>query len=218
LWAGVLPIVGTSGKYVSRYWENAKHVPLYFVCGEMDGDRMSINARELDRYLTKSGFDTVVVEYLGRGHEDFSDEIQRMFDWMALHSRDFDPEEFNVSTLREWDNFFWWVELDNLPASGVVAPVLFDDKSKEIRPVTAVGTIVPAANRVRLVTGAGKATVYLSPDIIDFSKRISISVNTGREVNEIIRPQVETLLEDVRTRGDRMHPFWAKVEINTGRR
>jgi hypothetical protein len=25
-------------------------------------------------------------------------------------------------------------------------------------------------------------------------------------------PNIETLLEDVRTRGDRQHPFWAKVE------
>lgn len=218
LWAGVLPIVATSGKYVSRYWENAKHVPQYFIGGEMDGDRMSINGKELDRYLTKSGFDTVVVEYLGRGHEDFSDEIQRMFDWMALHTRDFAPEEFEVSTMRTWDNFFWWAELGNLPANGVVAPVLFEDKAKELRPVTAEGTIVPKANRVRLETGAGKATIYLSPEIIDFNQRIEISVNTVRPLNEIIRPQIETILEDARTRGDRQHPFWAKVEVGTGRR
>src|SRR5690606_24996540 len=113
---------------------------------------------------------------------------------------------------------FWWAELGNLPASGVVAPVLFDDKAKDLRPVTAEGTIVPAANRVRLVTGAGKATIFLSPEIIDFTKRISISVNTVRDINDNIRPQIETILEDVRTRGDRQHPFWAKVEVSTGRR
>ena len=27
-----------------------------------------------------------------------------------------------------------------------------------------------------------------------------------------IRPDLATLLEDVRTRGDRQHPFWARVE------
>ena len=31
LWAGVIPIVATSDKYISRYWENAKFVPFYFV-------------------------------------------------------------------------------------------------------------------------------------------------------------------------------------------
>ena len=218
LWAGVLPIVATADKYVSRYWKNAKHVPFYFVGGEMDGDRMSINGSELDRYLTRTGFDCVVVEYLGRGHEDFIDEIQRMFDWMDLHERDFAPEEFEVNTLRTWDNFFWWVELDQMPARSVIAPVLFDDKVKDVRPILVEGRIVPLANRVRLETGAGKATIFLSPEIIDFDKRISISVNTGRDINDNIRPSAETILEDARSRGDRLHPFWAKVEVDTGRR
>ncbi len=213
LWAGVLPIVATADKYVARYWENAKLVPLYFVGGEMDGDRMSINGRDLDRYLTRNGFDCVVVEYLGRGHEDFSDEIQRMFDWMELHKRNFFPEEFKVTTMRTWDNFFWWAEIDQMPAHAVVAPVLFDDKIKEVKPVTVEGRIVPSANRVRLETAAGKATIFLSPEIIDFDKRISISFNRDRDISDFIKPQVETILEDARTRGDRQHPFWAKVEV-----
>ena len=28
----------------------------------------------------------------------------------------------------------------------------------------------------------------------------------------MIQPSVETMLEDMRFRGDRQHPFWAKVE------
>jgi hypothetical protein len=28
---------------------------------------------------------------------------------------------------------------------------------------------------------------------------------------------VEIILEDVRTRGDRQHPFWAKVEVPSAR-
>jgi len=218
LWAGVMPIVATADKYVSRYWENAKHVPFYFVGGEMDGDRMSINGPELDRYLTRTGFDTVVVEYLGRGHEDFIDEIQRLFDWMELHERDFAPEEFEVTTLRRWDNFFWWVEIDDMPARSVVAPVLYDDKIGDVRPILVEGNIVPSANRVRLETGAGKATIYLSPEIVDFDRRITVSVNTLRDIRENIRPQMETILEDARSRGDRQRPFWAKVEVDTGRR
>jgi predicted esterase len=218
LWAGVIPIVATADKYVSRYWENAKNVPFYFVAGEMDGDRMSVNGPELDRYLTRTGFDCVVVEFLGRGHEDFIDEIQRLFDWMDLHERDFGREKFEVSTLRTWDNFFWWAELDQMPSRSVIAPVLFDDKVKDVRPILVEGRVVPEANRVRLVTGAGKATIYLSPEIVDFDKRISISVNTLRDISDNIRPQIETILEDARGRGDRQHPFWAKVEVSTGRR
>jgi hypothetical protein len=33
----------------------------------------------------------------------------------------------------------------------------------------------------------------------------------------MIRPDVRVLLEDVRTRGDRQHPFWARIDGATGR-
>ena len=52
LWAGVVPIVATAGKYVSRYWQNARNqLPLYFVSGDMDGNRLEFNKMELNRYL-----------------------------------------------------------------------------------------------------------------------------------------------------------------------
>lgn len=225
LWAGVVPIVATADKYVARYWENAQHVPLYFVGGEMDGDRMALNARDLDRYLTSHGrlFDCVVVEYLGRGHEDFIDEIQRIFDWMDLHRRDFTPEAMEgrdgavVYSMRPWDNFFWWAELGKLPQRSMVPPVLYDER-KDAKPVPTALKLIPSANRVRLETGAGEATIYLSPEMVNFDERVTISVNTVRDIRDEIRPQVKTILEDARSRGDRQHPFWAKVEVSTGRR
>ena len=85
-------------------------MPFYFVCGELDDNRMTKNARDLDRYLQR-GYNATVVEYLGRGHEHFSDEILRLFDWMGRFHRDFFPREFSCTTMREGDNFFWWVEV-----------------------------------------------------------------------------------------------------------
>ncbi|MFT7643689.1 MAG: hypothetical protein ACI9G1_005455, partial [Pirellulaceae bacterium] len=52
LWAGVIPIVPTADKYIKRYWENGRGLPMYFVCGQLDGNKMSINGPEWDRYLT----------------------------------------------------------------------------------------------------------------------------------------------------------------------
>ncbi len=76
LWAGVIPIVATASKNVQQYWKNAEHLPLYFVCGEMDGNKMEKNGPEFDRYMNRSAaFDCTVVEFEGRGHENFSDEI-----------------------------------------------------------------------------------------------------------------------------------------------
>ena len=122
LWAGVIPIVAQSDRYCARYWENAKLRAL-LLRQRRAGRRPASanNARDLDRYL-KRGYNTTVVEYLGRGHEHFSDEILRLFDWMGRFHRDFFPREFACVTMRPWDNFFWWVELSGLPPKAMVDP------------------------------------------------------------------------------------------------
>ena len=95
-------------KFVERfYWENGRLLPMYFVGGEMDGDRISKNGRVWDDYMSKIGYDVMVVDYLGRGHEHFQEEIHRIFDWMNLHRRDFFPKTFKAVSMRHpWDNFF----------------------------------------------------------------------------------------------------------------
>jgi hypothetical protein len=55
--------------------------------------------------------------------------------------------------------------------------------------------------------------IWLSPELVDFGKEAEIVVN-GRTVRAEVTPDVEVLLEDVRTRSDRQHPFWAKVEAS----
>ena len=217
LWAGVIPIVAQSASYCNLYWENARYCRSTWSAGELDGRKLIENALDLDRYLRR-GFDTTVVEYLGRGHEDFSDEILRIFDWMGRFHRDFFPREFACVSMRPWDNFFWWVELRGLPPRS----------ASSIRPT---GRRRPAhsrprsrprstrANGVNVRSGRGQVTVWLSPKMIDFDRRSIVTVN-GRRFNnneQKIRPDLQVLLEDVRTRGDRQHPFWARLEGASGR-
>src|SRR5262249_277714 len=114
LWAGVIPIVALAEKPVQLYWKNAEQLPLYFVCGEMDGDKMVKNGPEFDQYMNRSaGFVCPVGEIEGRGHENFCDEILRLFDWMGRKQRNFFPRQFTAVTERSYDNFFWWLEMRN---------------------------------------------------------------------------------------------------------
>jgi hypothetical protein len=55
--------------------------------------------------------------------------------------------------------------------------------------------------------------------MVDFRQRANVVVN-GRRANapdRFLQPDLKVLLEDVRTRADRQNPFWAKVEVLTGR-
>ncbi len=202
VWAGVIPIAAvadygpTAPKYVSQYWENARYVPLYFVTGELDGNKLDLNRRDFDRYLKRSGLDVIIVEYIGRGHEHFYDEIHRLFTWMSLHRRDFYPRQYACQTMRPFDNFFWNLELVGLPEAAMVPPLAWPADSarpavQEFRK-TAVDTLW-------IETGAEQAWLWLSPDVIALDGRLSITVN-GRPRTYDALPQVETLLEDARTR------------------
>jgi hypothetical protein len=216
LWAGVIPVVAQSDRYCSLYWKNAKLLPFYCVGGELDGNRLVANARDLDRYL-KRGFNTTVVEYQGRGHENFSDEILRIFDWMERFKRKFFPKEFSCVTMRTWDNFFWYVELSQLPPKSMIEPVNWPPE----RGTQAVETeaTLTSNNGLYVSTGAGQVSLWLSPEMVNFERRVNITVN-GKRINvhdPLLEGNLETLLEDVRTRGDRQHPFWLKIETATGR-
>ncbi len=46
--------------------------------------------------------------------------------------------------------------------------------------------------------------------MITFDTTLRVTINGRAQRN--IQPSASTLLEDVRTRGDRQHAFWAKVE------
>jgi len=213
LWAGVIPIVANSAKYIHRYTENARGLPMYFVGGEKDGGWLHDNGIEFDRYMRYSGYDCTIVQYRGRGHESFQDEILHIFDWMnaAARARDFYPRELEVLSMRPWDNYFWWLELDDFPAVSMVVPAQWPPE-RGTRPIQTSAKILEN-NRITVRTGAQSAIVWLTPAMLSFDRRITVTVNR-RDIREDIKPDAGTLLEDVRTRGDRQHPFWAKVEWN----
>ncbi len=216
LWAGVIPIVARADRYCNLYWENARYVPFYVVAGELDGRRLIENARDLDRYLRR-GFDTTVIEYRGRGHEDFYDEILNIFDWMPRFRRDFFPRDFECVSMRSWDNFFWWVEIQGLPPRSEVNPTNWPPPAGT-QPAQ-IKASINKTNGINVRAGANQVTVWLSPKMIDFERRSIVTVN-GRRFNssdQIIRPDLHVMLEDARTRGDRQRPFWARLDGSSGR-
>lgn len=209
-WAGCVPMLAVADAYCPWYWKNAQFVPWRIVLGELDAGKTERNARELDRYLNPR-FDATVVEYRGRGYEPLSDDILRAFDWMNRKRRVAAPEEFECFTMRPWDNYFWWIEVDDLPEQSMVAPAEWPRRGAR---AASVGGRKFANGRLVVLTGAKKVTVWLTPDLVDFDAPIDIEHN-GRRItprNELIEPDLAVLLEDARTRADRVRPYWAKVE------
>lgn len=203
LWAGVIPINGTAQHDpIFFYKQNAATVPFYFVSGELDCGVIRKNSVNWDYYFSHF-YDTTLVEYLGRGHEHFSDEILRLFDWMNRKNRAADgrlyPKLFKVFTKRETDNYFWSLEVREFKFPRLDRGVQLEQSLK--------------GNSVIFNTPNAAISVYLAPEMIDFSKPVNV-LHNGKNLTggKVVAPQLRTILEDVRTRGDRRHPFWAVVE------
>jgi hypothetical protein len=184
------------------------------VAGELDAACFGRNTMDLDRYFAK-GFDTTYVEYRGRGHEHFSDEILRIFDWMSRRQRMFFPPTIDVVSMRPWDRFFWWVEMERPPARTMVLPSQWPPPPG-IRPFAIEAKTMPAntvpASMLSVHCGADRVRIWLSPELVDFSRPVTVTLDGRKLWKDTVVPDKRLLLEDLRLRADRQHPFWAVVD------
>ena len=131
---------------------------------------------------------------------------------MSRRRRNFTPREFESVSMRPWDNFFWWLEIEGLPPKTIVLPDEWP-KDRGKRPANFAAKVA-RNGRVRVQSGSRRTTVWLTPEMFDFDQPSVIEVNRRRigGRDRQVTPSLDTLLEDARRRGDLQHPFWAKVE------
>jgi hypothetical protein len=211
LWAGMVSISGFPSKTVPHYEPNSRHVPMYLVMGELDGRRA--NGSILNDYMSFK-HNAMVVMYRGRGREYFYDEIHRLFEWMKLnaHRRKEPPREIETVTMREGDQFFWWLELGELKPSTAIDPILWD-QAKRIR-AAKISASIGAGNQIRVASGPSESfRVLLRPQAgIDLTKAVVIRYRS-RTVRLEFDGSLEHMLEDVRQRADRKRAFWVSQVI-----
>ena len=213
VWAGMISVSGNPSKTVPHYEPNSRHVPLYMVMGELDGNKPS--GAILNDYMSFN-HDAMVVMYRGRGREYFYDELPRIFEWMSLaaHRRRPQPREIEVATMRAGDQFFWWLELGELKPGVGIDPILWDQATR-IR-AGKVSASIGADNQIRVQRGpADQFRVLLRPldGILDLNKQVIVSEGNRTPKRIDFDGSLEFLLEDTRQRADRKRPYWVSVSI-----
>jgi pimeloyl-ACP methyl ester carboxylesterase len=227
LWAGVMPISALADRYISFYTDNSKrHLPFYFVFGE---NHLPTSRGMLGKFDKREGIfqdmgisahqNFIVVKYVGRRSEHFLEEIIHLFDWMRNRRRSFAASEFEVTTMRSWDNFFWWLELNDVPDNLVVAPQAWNVK-RERRSLTVRGEISLTANgqsKFYVNQGGDSITFWVSPQWAKMEEEILFGWNKAADSTKLlVAPSRTVLLEDLRTRSDTQSPFWAWVNYRAG--
>ena len=215
IFAGAIPIAGIGKHYCKWYWNNARRLPFYIVNGELDRDSLFQNAHsgQVNKMLRR-GFDIIYAEYVGWGYGDYYSEIHRLFEWMALHRRTKHLKEIEMKILRPSENRFYWVDARGFPQKVMNAQVLTGDRSTGISPMLLKAKITPGNSILITRSVARKYTLWLSPELIDFDRRVVVKLRSRRKFNDFLTPQTEAILEDLRVRGDRQKPYWAKIELD----
>ncbi len=210
LWAGMISISGAPGKTVPHYKLNSQHVPMYLVMGELDQNRA--DGSLINEYMSFK-HDAMIVMYRGRGREYFYDEVPELFDWMKLpaHRRRELPTEFEVSTMRTGDQFFWWLELGELNPTVSIDPILWD-QAKRLH-AGKVSVLIGADNLISVAGPTETFRIQLRPhDEVNINEQIR--VRAGGRTNRIdFDGTLEHMLEDVRQRADRKRAFWTSVTV-----
>jgi predicted esterase len=212
-WAGLVAIGGRGAKYIMFYNANAKYVPMYFVTGELSANYSLLdNGPQWDDYMGP-GYNAMVTLYHGHGDGFFYEDIKNMFDWMRLsaHRRGNPPSEIEVVSKRAGDQYFWWLEINQL-RNVEVNPVIFDDvEHKTVAPFVAR---VGSGNLIRINQGpASSYNILLTPEMgIDLNQPVTIRVG-GRNTTHEFAGGIEFMLEDARRRADRQQVYWDAVTV-----
>ncbi|HEY0981689.1 hypothetical protein [Schlesneria sp.] len=202
--AGVLPIGGNAVNYCVYNWQNGSHTAWYVVGKGYDSkdNRDPSSNLVFDNMLIRgSRFDFMLVEYLGRNGENLFDECSKLFDWMDTHVRRPMPKEFEVRTLRKGDNRFFWVTANGLARDYILpAP---PGAAQRVIPMEVDARITPG-NTLIVKSAAAGFTVRLSPELIDFDKKVVMKLgNQSKSENIFLKPDAGVVIEELRQRGDR---------------
>lgn len=213
LFAGVIPIDGLCDGVCKWYTQNAGHTQWYVVSGEFDGrETFSANAVTLGRMM-RQGTDVVVVEFVQRGYESYHEESPRIFDWMEPLRRQKPPRDFHMSVLRPSESRFYWVQADELPQSVLEPTFLAGPAKGVVRPMVFKAKIT-AGNTIYLQSGGKSNTVWLSPDLVNFSQRVQIILRGSTKFRGLVHPSLAAILDDFRLRADRQALYTARIDLN----
>lgn len=196
--AGAIPITGVTDSYCKFYKMNAPDLHWYLVGGELDRDWLDRNNSELNEMM-KHGQDIICIEYKGRGRENYYEELPHIFEWMSRLSRPPLEKEIEVGVLRPSENEFSWFRVAGFPAR------VANGNSKK---PFGLGIRYTPGNAIRLKAGTDSSTVLLSPRLVDFNRKLKLYVNGKLKFNDFPEKNIRTMLEEVRSTGERERRFW----------
>jgi hypothetical protein len=218
LFAGVAVIGGEPAKYVWVTKSNLIRVPFYVAMGDLAPGETDVIFSQFAKPAIAKNYDFTYVEYYRRGLEDFPEEAGPILDWMLTKRREPSPKQFDVVSGRDCDNRFYGIVAQEFTPGRTKDPAGMDVQGKNLpKPASIELKSSLPANLINITTsGVKKLDVWIGPKQIDFTRKMEVRVNNKTALKAMPKPDFETFLEDIRSRGDRAQVYWMKVSGSVG--
>ena len=214
--AGIVSISGFPLKYACRYKAQAERVPLYIALGDMAPLAHEFVLDQFVMPMIMKVQDVTYVDYLKRGLEELPEEVPTFFDWMDRRRRDPVPKSFEAATARDGDDRFFGVIVREIAPGRTTAPEASNPFGENLKPATIKMRSSVQGNMISLTTsGINRLDLWLSPKLIDFSRKLDIRLNDKPLYKGNAQPDFHDLLEDLRFRGDRQQLYYFKVVMGS---
>jgi pimeloyl-ACP methyl ester carboxylesterase len=213
--AGVVPVNASPHWFPKAYQSYGFQLPFYVVTGDLAGEAATGIRKQFEAWAV-GGYPAVYAEYKGRGAEFFEAETPSIFDWMdrkvGVHKRANPlPATGLFAAMRPTDNRFYWLGVDEISDKSV------NDAShwKSTVPAATVKGRIDEGTQIRLtVDRFRKVSVFFTPDMIDYKKPVTITVNGKTKWKEkLVTPSLKTLLEELYESGDRQRLILARIDL-----
>ena len=91
--------------------------------------------------------------------------------------------------------------------------MLKETRVNRVSPMNLMGKVTSANTIIISRSAAKRNTLFLSPELVDFEKKVTVKVRGRIRYHDFLNYDVSVMLDDFRLRGDRQKLYWAKLEI-----
>ncbi len=224
LFAGVVSMSADfNAAFYREYWRNAQRCPVYAVTGEMAASSVE-NHRQLFSRWMDLGFYAILSIHKGQSLKWYQSELPMIFDWMnrktrvrGLGSLRLDNKRYEPwQSFRETDDRFYWVGATELSQRNQLKNG--EKPNPNLIPATFNADIRNNTIIVNGVNGVRQITIWLEKDMIDWTQKVSVSVDTSLQGMKptLMTPDPRIMLEELYRTGDRKMLFLGKLDFKTG--
>ncbi|WP_165252650.1 PHB depolymerase family esterase [Paludisphaera soli] len=214
LFAGVVAVSGFPAKYVPRSLSQHERLPLLCMMGDLAPAANEVIYNNYVKPMILKVWDVTYMELSRRGLEEFPEEIPTFFDWMEPRRRDPYPRAFESSAARICDDRRHGIVVENFAEGRTTSAEAVDPLGRNLNPATLKMRTSTLSNLVDLtVSGVGRLDVWLSPELVDFKRKLEVRVNRKALYKGQPKLEFRPMLEDLRIRGDRGQMYWVKIEV-----